>query len=466
MIDRLESRFKEKAKIYLKKDPEKHANYLENVVLKGLDTVYQVDDFERSLEIFKGEPDKGVDLIYDCLEEALKEKHTKEMEKGERILEAYNSDELEIQKTDHDSVSVESESTKGKTYTVELKDFSCECQSAKTLSYAGLWCKHACAAYQLYGDSFTGSQKDKTEIEEAQAVLISELETVKKDGNSFITYGNQKLKIRKERANSYIPDEVTFFLEGKNPEMIMYALENDLPLLLIGESGTGKSKMIQALAHATNTPLMAPCGHAEVTIEHLLGCFIAKDGSTVWKNGVIPTAMRRGYWLMIEEVNAIDPSVLKALNELLDTRKITLTIAGKPKVISANEKFRIICSSNPPDNPIYRGIEPMSFEFFDRFPVVVKMDYLSPSAERSAVEKLTGFSDSDTLEKMVEFANRVREGMKNSELFATVTTRSLVQWAEMIRKFGLRASAEIAVLNKFDPQSYTKAVDLLDAYFD
>jgi len=464
-IDKLESRFKKNTKIWLKKDFQKHVNYLEKVVLKGLDSIYEVDAFEQALEVFKDDEDTGVRQIYDCLKEALKAKHQKEIEKGKRILEAYRKGDVKIEKTDDTIVRVESETTPGKIYTVNLKDGSCDCRSAKTLSYAGLWCKHACAAYLLYGDSSTSPQRDKTEIDESQAVLVSELEIKHENGDSFITYGNQKLKIREKRPNSYIPEEVSFFLEGKAPEMVMYALENNQPLLLIGESGTGKSKIIQAFAHTTNTPLMTPCGHAEVTIESLLGCFIARDGSTIWKDGVIPTAMRNGYWLMIEEVNAIDPGVAKALNELLDNKKITLTIAGNPKVISANENFRIICSSNPPENPIYRGIEPMSFEFFDRFPVVVKMDYLSPKTEERAIERLTGFSDSGLFEKMVEFANRIREGMKNNELFATVTTRSLVQWAKLIPQFGLRTSAEIAVLNKFDPQSYTRAADLLNAYF-
>jgi len=462
MLDKLENRFKNRTKNWLQKDLQKHVNYLQKVVLKGME--YHKDDFEKALQIFQNQPDKGVDLIYQCLKDALEEKHSQQMQKGERIVQAYKKGHIEIEK-DGNSVTVESETTAGKNYTVDMSDFSCECQSGQKLSYSGLCCKHACAVFLLFGET-----DEKKETRETTAVLVSELEIVheaspERNRSSFIVYQNQKLRIRKKTPNSQIPPKAVFFLEGKAPEMTMYALENNQPLLLIGESGTGKSKMIQALAHATNTPLMAPCGHAEATVEHLLGCFIARDGSTIWRNGVIPTAMRQGYWLMLEEVNAIDPAVLKILNELLDSQKITLTIAGKPKVISADEKFRIICSSNPPDNPIYRGIEPMSFEFFDRFSLVVKMDYLSCSAEKAVIKELAKFNDSEILDKMVKFANRVREAMKNNEIFATVTTRSLVQWAKLIPLFGVKNAAQTSILNKFDQQSYLKAIDLLSALF-
>lgn len=236
MLDQLESRFKERTKEWLKKDFLKHTNYLENVVLRGMDSIYQVDAYQQALETFKDDPDTGVEKIYDCLKEALKEKHKKEMEKGERIVQAYNNGNLEIEQTAPDLIDVESETKAGKMYTVNLKDGSCSCQSAITLSYSGLWCKHACAAYLLYGNSIKrlGSQQ-KAQSENEQAILVSELEIVQENGNSFITYGSQRLKIRKKTPNALIPEEVTFFLEGKAPEMVMYALEQNEPLLIISE---------------------------------------------------------------------------------------------------------------------------------------------------------------------------------------------------------------------------------------
>jgi len=466
MTPDLEGRFKEETRRWLLKrgNFQKHINYLTKTLLKGLSDLYDQDKLNEAIETFRSDPDEGVKLIYDCLKDALEEKYKREKEKGERILRAYRTGRLQIERTG-DIVEVESETTKGKIYRVNLKDGSCTCPSSKTLSYAGLWCKHAMAAYLLYGNPEREKPTEKEELP-SSPILVSELPRIEQDGGRFLVYGRSRLRIREEIPSSLIPEEVTFFLDGKAPEMVMYALEKGEPLLIIGESGTGKSKLIQALAWATNTPLLAPCGHSEVSVESLLGCFVARDGNTIWQNGAIPEAMRKGYWLLIEEVNAIDPGVLKVLNELLDTGRITITAGGRPRVVEATDDFRLICTSNPPQNPIYRGIEPLSFELYDRFPVVVRLDYLTPQAEMMAVERLSGFSDKDKLERMISFANRIREGMKNGEIFGTITTRSLIQWAKKIELFGLKDAARMTILNKLDPQSYQKALDLLEAYFE
>ena len=83
----------------------------------------------------------------------------------------------------------------------------------------------------------------------------------------------------------------------------------------------------------------------------------------------------------MDELNSIDPGVLKVLNELLDTKKLTITVAGEPRIVKSHNDFRLICTMNPPDNPIYKGIESFSFEFMDRFDTVVHLDYLEPDLE-------------------------------------------------------------------------------------
>ena len=72
-------------------------------------------------------------------------------------------------------------------------------------------------------------------------------------------------------------------------------LENDETLLLVGESGVGKSKLIYYLAQETNTPLLNACGHSEITVENLLGTMTVVNGNTVWRDGILPETMRNGY---------------------------------------------------------------------------------------------------------------------------------------------------------------------------
>jgi len=466
----VERRFKEQTRFWLLKPGnfDKHVEFLKHRVLGRFSDAYDSAELAEALETFKSDQDAGVDRIFDALKAALERKLQFETQKGQRILEAHNNGNAKMLDSGNGRVAVPSENDAGKTYTVDITKLTCECQSAKTLSYAGLPCKHITAAAEAFRHKYPVG----LETEEKQAAKdfrMQKSEDAKadsdSDGDEYFIYGSQKLKKRQLTGNPLIPSGIYHVLEGGEPEMVIHALAEGEPLMLIGDSGVGKSKLIQYLAQETNTPLVAPCGHGEVTAESLLGCMTAVSGSTVWQDGVLPEAMKKGYWFMLEEINAIDPGVAKVLNELLDSRTITITIAGRPRTVRAAEGFRLICATNPPDNPIYKGIEAMSFELMDRFDAVVWLDYLSSGKEAEVIAERSGYDDMTKIRKMVEFANSVRAGMRRGEIFGTITTRGLISWARKAKLFGVRAAAEAAILRKLDSFSRRKALDLFEAYF-
>ena len=112
------------------------------------------------------------------------------------------------------------------------------------------------------------------------------------DSDGYFVYGSQKLKKRQLTGNPLIPSDIYHVLEGGEPEMVMHALAEGESLMLIGDSGVGKSKLIQFLAQETNTPLVAPCGHAEVTAESLLG---GVHDRGEWFHCVAGWSVARGY---------------------------------------------------------------------------------------------------------------------------------------------------------------------------
>jgi cobaltochelatase CobS len=457
----IEKEFKEQTKLWLSKPGnfDKHVDFLEKRILGRFSDSYDKAELAEALETFKGDQDTGVERIFGALKTALERKFQFEMQKGQRILNAHRGGSREMKDLGNARITVPSENDHSKTYTVDLTKVQCECRSAKTLSYAGLPCKHITAAVEAFKHKYPVGLETEGE-ESASDFRMQKSRDVKADADEYFIYGSQKLRKRQLTGNPLIPSGIYHVLEGGEPEMVIHALAEDESLMLIGDSGVGKSKLIQFLAQETNTPLMAPCGHAEVTVESLLGCMIAVDGSTVWQDGVIPECMRRGYWLMIEEINAMDPGIAKALNEVLDSRSVTITIAGRPRVVKASDSFRLICATNPPDNPIYKGIESMSFELMDRFDAVVWLDYLSPEKEAEVVAEQSGYKDMAKIKKMVEFANHVRSGMRKAEIFGTVTTRGLISWGRKAKLFGVRAAAEAAILRKLDGFSRRKALDL------
>ena len=101
----------------------------------------------------------------------------------------------------------------------------------------------------------------------------------------------------------------------------------------------------------------------------------------------------------------------------------------------------------------------------DRFDTVVYMDYLSPDTEARLIMDQTGFTDEVTAKRIVQFANSIRSAMRQGEIFATVTTRSLISFCRKAKSFDIRTSAETAILRKMSSADREKALDLFNAIF-
>lgn len=443
------------------KDFDKHKNYLLKVAFGRNSSLIVKQDFDDAISLYGSDPQAGVSMLFDALMPAIEKSMNPVYDRAIALQDKYNSGLLSVDDLGNGNIKVQSDSDPNASYNVNLDNLECDCPYYQKVKFAGMVCKHIYLANEIFGN---GARQNISHNNKSNFIPMPEiLDTVITD--AFFCYGNQQLSKRERRGNSHIPSEINYVLEGKQPEMAIYAIENNETLLLIGESGVGKSKLIQYFAQETNTPLFNACGHNEITVENLLGSLTAVNGNTIWRNGILPEAMAKGYWLLLDEINSVDPGVMKVVNELLDNRKITITVAGQPKLVKAHKGFRLICTMNPPDSPIYKGIEMMSFELMDRFDTVVYLDYLSPDTEAKLIMDQTGFTDEVIAKRIVQFANSIRQAMRQGEIFATVTTRSLISFCKKAVTFDIRTSAETAILRKMSSADREKALDLFNAIF-
>lgn len=63
--------------------------------------------------------------------------------------------------------------------------------------------------------------------------------------------------------------------------------------------------------------------------------------------GVLIDAMRKGYWIILDELNLAPTDVLEALNRLLDDNR-ELFVAETQEVIKAHPRFLLFATQNPP----------------------------------------------------------------------------------------------------------------------
>ena len=142
------------------------------------------------------------------------------------------------------------------------------------------------------------------------------------------------------------------------------------PLLIEGSASAGKTVAVEQAAHAISKPLLKFPVSPSTSVEDLIGSVGFTDsGELTFKPGVLPLAMSRGYWLLLDEANLASESVLQVLEELFNNRR--LEIPGS--VVSANLRlkqqlsergtlvvdphpgFCLFAAQNPPRDAQYRA---------------------------------------------------------------------------------------------------------------
>ena len=74
--------------------------------------------------------------------------------------------------------------------------------------------------------------------------------------------------------------------------------------------------------------------------------------------------MRKGHWIILDELNLAPTDVLEALNRLLDDNR-ELFIPEIEETIKAHDKFMLFATQNPPG--LYGGRQVLSRAFRNRF---------------------------------------------------------------------------------------------------
>ena len=109
--------------------------------------------------------------------------------------------------------------------------------------------------------------------------------------------------------------------ENKVSKIVSINLDSDFshyPVLLQGETSVGKTSLIQWLAAATGNICLRVNNHEHTDLQEYIGCYIADPdtGRLVFQEGVLVEAMRKGYWIILDELNLAPTDVLEALNRV------------------------------------------------------------------------------------------------------------------------------------------------------
>jgi midasin len=123
--------------------------------------------------------------------------------------------------------------------------------------------------------------------------------------------------------------------------------------------------MIEHLAKLTGHKFLRINNHEHTSLDEYLGNYVSTPtGEFVFQEGILVEALRKGHWIVLDELNLAPSDVLEALNRLLDDNR-ELLIPETQEVIIPHSHFMLFATQNPAG--LYGGRKVLSRAFRNRF---------------------------------------------------------------------------------------------------
>jgi hypothetical protein len=269
--------------------------------------------------------------------------------------------------------------------------------------------------------------KECVEMVKDESTTIGMNKVDLKDINSFVP---TKLINYVKRS---VDEDIEFWAEGINERGYREAIS------LVGEAGSGKNQAIMEYARNHNLPcLIIPCDDSQI-LNQMLGYWQAKNGSTIWKEGLLVNFITQPAVVVFDEVNSLPSSRLFMLHELLENRKLFSKDAPADKsMVEVHTDCRIFLAMNPPTSG-YSGTNRLNIALANRSVFLQVPDF--------TIEQMNIDTGDKAVDKQIgQFYNDVKRIIKEQHIRFGVSIRN-VNRAVSAYKNG--ASTERAIVHGF-----------------
>jgi nitric oxide reductase NorQ protein len=213
--------------------------------------------------------------------------------------------------------------------------------------------------------------------------------------------------------------------QGNEVELFTHAYQNNLPVLIKGPTGCGKTRFIAAMAEKLGRPLYTVACHDDLTAADLVGRHLIGPEGTYWQDGPLTKAVREGGICYLDEVVEARKDTTVVLHPLADDRRI-LPIERTGEYLEAAAGFMLVVSYNPGYQNLIKGMKPSTRQRF----MAMSFDYPSAEVEAKIVAQESG-APIEQVQQLVRLGQALRN-LKDHDLEEAASTRLLIYAAKLI----------------------------------
>jgi len=223
----------------------------------------------------------------------------------------------------------------------------------------------------------------------------------------------------------YIKNEPYYEPVADEIEIFEAAYKNQLPVLLKGPTGCGKTRFMEHMAWRLKRPLITVSCHDDLTASDLIGRFLVISGETQWVDGPLARAVRSGAICYLDEVVEARKDTTVVIHPLADDRRV-LPMEKIGQLVEATPEFCLAMSYNPGYQSVMKDLKQSTRQRF----IALEFDYPEPELEQKIIMRESDI-DAEMAKRLVKFAQMTRN-LKGQGLDEGASTRLLVHAAKLI----------------------------------
>jgi hypothetical protein len=200
------------------------------------------------------------------------------------------------------------------------------------------------------------------------------------------------------------------------------------PVCLIGDAGSGKTKLSEQLSARLGLPFVRVACDDTTMLKDMLGRTQIKNGTTFFRTGILAEMVQQPSVILFDEFNALPSGKLFFLHELLDTRRLLIKDGQGGQVINFHDECRILLACNF-NNAKYSGTNKTNSALADR-PCIIEIPPFKPTD----VATLFDTGHEQTTKDLMKFYVDVNHTIKQQGLRCIFSLRGVNRIAKGIKR--------------------------------